>query len=105
MTASDAWLTRREAGLPASLAKCMRGYFDRHVSDALPERLAHAGLDALRSALQRPDERASAIDLLAADALLTAAFEAAAEEGAAVVDRLAAATAPAAFAELLTEQP
>lgn len=103
MTTPDTWLARRQTGVPTSLAERMRLYFDRSASDALPDRLAHAGLDALVVALQRPDERASAIDLLAADALLTAAFEAAAEEGVAAVDRLAAATAPAAFAELLTE--
>jgi pyruvate carboxylase len=102
MTELDAWLEEREAGVPESLVERMRVYLVRR-SGAVPDRLAHAALDALRAALERPDERASALDLLTADALLTAAFEAAAEEGAATVDRLAAAMAPAAFAELLTE--
>jgi hypothetical protein len=104
MTAPDAWLEQREAGVPASLVARMRHHLAGRTGP-LPDQLAHAGLDALRTALEAPDQRASAPDLLAADALLTAAFEAAAEEGMAAVDRLAAATAPAAFADLLTETP
>ncbi len=101
MTAPDAWLEKRESGVPASLVARMRHYLAGR-SGPLPDRLVDAAFDALRAALAAPDERASALDLLAADALLTAAFEAAAEEGVAAVGRLAAATGPAAFADLLT---
>lgn len=104
MTAPDAWLAQRQAGVPASLVERMRHYLAGR-SEPLPDRLAHAAFDALRAALGLPDDRASALDLLAADALLTAAFEAAADHGTAAVDRLARATGPAAFADLLTEQP
>lgn len=104
MTAPDAWLAQREAGVPKSLVARMRHHLAGRTGP-LPERLAHAGLDALRAALEAPDQRASALDLLAADALLTAAFEAAAEEGMAAVDRLAAATGPATFEDLLTGKP
>lgn len=104
MTAPDAWLETREAGVPASLVARMRHYLAGG-ADPLPERLARAGLDALRAALQAPDERASAMDLLAADALLTAAFEAAADEGMHALQRVAATTGPGAFADLLTETP
>jgi len=104
MTDPDAWLKERQAGVPASLAERMR----RYVADGPPappaDRLAQAARAALRAALDRPDERASALDLLAADALITAAFEAAAQDGPAAVDRLAAASAPGAIVELLTGQ-
>lgn len=46
-----------------------------------PERLAAAGLDRLRRVIESAGDRASAFDLLAADALLTEACGAAAENG------------------------
>lgn len=104
MKAPDAWLEQRQAGVPVSLVTRMRHHLAGRTG-RLPDRLADAAFDALRAALAAPDERVSAWDLLAADALLTAAFEAAAEEGVAAVDRLAAATGPAAFADLLTGKP
>ncbi len=60
-------------------------------TDSTADRLAAAGLAALRRSIEadsaaRPD-RQNAIDLLAADALLTYACEAAAEEGPEALDR------------------
>lgn len=52
------------------------------------EWLASAARDRLRTVLQSSGERAAAIDLLAADALLTHACEAAAEAGPGAFDAL-----------------
>lgn len=94
----DAWLEARLAHAPASLAARMR----RAVADSAPgnagqddgpssgssaptpalglaERLGAAAVDCMREALARGDARAGAFELLAADALLTHACEAAAE--------------------------
>jgi hypothetical protein len=50
-------------------------------SAAGPELLANAALDRLRLVLASAGDRSAAFDLLAADALLTQACEAAAEKG------------------------
>lgn len=102
--AVQAWLALRRPPPPPSLAVSM-GRFVRGVdideAGGVPEHLAAAGLAALAAALERPEERAGALDLLAADALLTYTFEAAAEDGPAAVDRLARRLAPARLAPLL----
>jgi hypothetical protein len=101
-TAAD-WLARETGDAPAALlhrmheAVCALPDTDR----ALSEQLAAAALDCLRDALDRCDERAAALPLLAADALITAACEAAASEVPAALDRLAAACAPDRLAGLI----
>lgn len=63
--------------------------------------LAAAALHALRGVVAGPADRRVALDLLAADALLTAACEAAAEIGPEAVDRLVADLDPTRFASIL----
>lgn len=101
--AARTWLEERRPAQPSSLAAAL----DRFTAEAgvagggVADRLADAGLLALRAALERPDDRAGAFDLLAADALITYAFEAAAEEGTDAVNRLAGRLGPDRLAELL----
>jgi hypothetical protein len=79
------WLDSRRPAPPPTL----RAHLDRRVSPApagggdgaLPDHLAAAGRDLLDRVLSRPAAgRELALDLLAADALVTYAFEAQAEE-------------------------
>lgn len=98
------WLALRVPAPPPSLAASIQRFLDGvDAGRGTAERLAAAGLAALGAALERPEERAGALDLLAADALLTYTFEAASEEGPAAVDRLATLLAPARLAALLPE--
>jgi len=100
---ATAWLAQRRSAPPASLAEAVARYAAGREAGDVPEQLAAAAMDALETALERPEDRAGAWDLLAADALLTYAFEAAAEEGAAAVERLAAALGPDRFDRLLDD--
>jgi len=72
---SLAWFAARSEGAPVALreraAAFLRGVEDQ--PDAA-NRLARAAMDALAAALARPSDRAAALDLLAADALLTLAL-------------------------------
>lgn len=69
------------------------------------ERLAASALDALGRVVTRPSTRARALELLAADALLTYACEAAVEPDAGpdAMERLMAALDLQRFADLLSE--
>jgi hypothetical protein len=67
----------------------------------LPSQLGEAALVCLRAALRRADDRAAALDLLAADALLTYGCEAAAEQEDGAVTRFAESYGPARLARLL----
>ncbi len=67
----------------------------------IPAALGAAALDRLRAVLESPGDRAAAIDLLAADALLTYALEAAAEAGPAALEATARAFGPDRLATLL----
>jgi hypothetical protein len=80
-----AWLDARRPAPPPTL----RAHLDRRVPPvpggigeaALPDHLAAAGRDLLDRVLSRPAAgRELALDLLAADALVTYAFEAQAEQ-------------------------
>jgi hypothetical protein len=101
-----AWLDARAADAPASLRTRMsRALADSpDSSTSLPETLANAALAHLERVLAHPSERAAAFELLAADALLTYAFEAAAEQGGDAVRDLCATCSPARFDELLTRK-
>jgi hypothetical protein len=100
---AEAWLDARAVDAPASLrARMSRALaHSPDVSDSLPQALAEAALAELERVLAQPSERAAAFDLLAADALLTYAFEAAAEQGGDAVLDLCNAYPPARFDELL----
>lgn len=88
-----AWLDQREPAPPSAL----RARLDRAVDDGpelLPEHLARLGRALLAQVAARPAAgRELALDLLAADAFVTYAFEAQAEAGVADLARLATHTA------------
>lgn len=105
MKAAD-WLRERHPQTPASLAERMQLALKRvEASSATPvwQSLAEAAQDRLRVALPHAEERPAALDLLAADALLTHACEAAAEEGADALETLTTRYGATRLAELLTE--
>lgn len=78
MTRVRAWLESREPAPPLELVEWLT-VPDRHLP--LVDHLAEAGMDALLRAEARPGrDREAAFQLLAADALLTYACEAAAEQ-------------------------
>lgn len=70
---------------------------------ALHRRLALAGIRALETVVDRPSERSTATTLLAADALLTYACEAAAEAGPDPLDRLTRELGFDRFSQLIPE--
>ncbi len=76
---------------------------DRVERTAVPDQLARAGLSALARVIRSRPDRSAAIELLAADALLTYACEAAAEAGPDALDRLLRALALPRFESLLEE--
>jgi hypothetical protein len=81
-----AWLGAREPAPPPALQARMAAALEGGAGDAaadptLEEALAAAALRELRAALALGSARAAATPLLSADALLTYAFEAAAERG------------------------
>ncbi len=96
-----AWLEQREPRAPEPLFARMAAALSRRTETDVPAALAGAALACLRAAVEGGRDRAAAWDLLAADALLTYACEAAAEAGPAaraVLDRIAS---PDHFARLL----
>ena len=99
-----AWLEGRELQAPPPLRSAMRELVGATDPSApLPDRLADAALMALETVVSRPSDRSTARSLLAADALLTYACEAAAEAGPAELDRLAGSLTFERFADLLPE--
>ena len=77
-----AWLEARTESVPASLALRMAGAAAPTAPPSVPRSLADASLVALGEALALGDDRAAALPLLAADALITSACEAAAGDDA-----------------------
>ncbi len=80
MSFPDPWLASHTAGAPASL--CERVLAWAALTDPgqpMPERLSSAGQAALEAVLHSGHDRSVALDLLAADALVTLAFLAQAE--------------------------
>lgn len=85
------WLEEREPVAPERMLARMLTALDAlpgpSFTDGVPVRLGEAALSCLRDALVKGDARAAALDLLAADALLTYGCEAAAGEGSDSLDR------------------
>lgn len=87
MSRAQAWLAPRLADVPASLAHRMTAALDDVASNtdpadraaSIPVVLGEAALNCLRAAMPRCDDREAALHLLAADALITSACEAAAD--------------------------
>jgi hypothetical protein len=80
MTASE-WLLQHTSAGPARLrARVMECWENTSGAGPLAERLAEAGRRALAGVLAHPGDRDAALDLLAADALITLALLARAED-------------------------
>jgi hypothetical protein len=86
------WLERHSAKGPPALRDRVADYAAATVSlgTTLSESLARAGSHALHRALEQPNDRSAALDLLAADALVTLGLLAQAEQAPAGLARFAA---------------
>lgn len=78
---APAWLEPRLGRVPDELAERVRALVGRAGPGPVPDRLAGAAVEELERLADAPQDREAAIRLLAADAALTWAFEAAAELG------------------------
>jgi hypothetical protein len=78
MSLLEEWLDRHTARAPAALRARVRE-FACSGAGTPPEALASAGQAALDRVLSHPGDRSAALDLLAADALITLALLAQAE--------------------------
>lgn len=96
MTTNIEWLTAREPEAPPALAACVRDLLDARPDwEQLPR--VDAFIEASEVLLRRVLEggaiaRANALDLLAADACVTWAFEAAADDPVSIAGRAERAT-------------
>lgn len=88
--ASDAWFAAHTAGAPEVLRRRSRHFYVQAPSGDLAVRLAAAGQAALTEATRDDAGRAAALDLLAADALITLALLLAAEREPARLEVVAA---------------
>jgi hypothetical protein len=69
------WFADHSEGAPVALRERAAAFLRQVEDEPDPSRrLARAAMDALAAALERPSNRAAALDLLAADALLTLAL-------------------------------
>jgi hypothetical protein len=98
--ADRAWFLSRTAGAPETLRERAEHFFSCETGETLTARLASAGSAALAAATHDGATRRAALDLLAADALITLALLASAERnpeqlGAAAAALRAQATLPA----------
>ncbi len=102
MTDPGSWLDgRREPAPPSVRAEIDRLMADTDPSAQLQDRFAAAALHGLEAVVAGPQDRSSANTLLAADALLTYACEAAAEDGLEALEALTASLDFHRFTELL----
>lgn len=75
MTLADRWLATQIAGAPEALRERVLAHADRARRELLmPGWLASAAFRALESSLAQGTSRAAALDLLAADGLVTLAL-------------------------------
>ena len=77
--AAARWLDARLDDTPAELADAVRRLVVGGAGAATPAQMAECALAAFERVARGPQTRACALELLAADALLTYAFEAAAD--------------------------
>jgi len=75
LSSDDDWLEQQSRGAPEALRERVMAYVAGR-SGTLPERLGAAARQALEAVLARPGDRSVALDLLAADALVTLALKA-----------------------------
>lgn len=103
MTEVADWLDRRRPAMPVELRLAVDAALSEAggVAGDLPDVLAHAALETLSNVASAPSDRSTAAELLAADALLTYACEAAAEAGADRLENLVSSLDRARFASLL----
>lgn len=101
MTDARSWLAERIAGAPPQLRDRMLGAVANVSGGSIQEVLADAAAACLERAMAENVGRASALELLAADALLTHACEAAAEAGSDALAAFAAAWNADRFERLL----
>lgn len=73
------WAGRRAEGAPARLRDRTLAYLADPAAAGVPEALGAAGLQALDATIRMSADRSAALDLLAADALVTLALQAQAE--------------------------
>jgi hypothetical protein len=91
LTEAQRWFEVQSAGAPAPLRERAAHYLAGHSQPGkLAERLAGAAADALNTVLAHPGDRSVALDLLAADALVTLALKARACDDPAGLARFAA---------------
>jgi hypothetical protein len=76
---ADDWLDRHTSQAPSALRARVEQYALAASGPSLPQSLAAASQVALDRALSHPGDRSGALDLLAADALITLALLAQAE--------------------------
>jgi hypothetical protein len=80
VSAADVWIRERTDGAPSELReRVLRWVALTDPDHYLPERLALAGHAALEAAVHSGRDRSVALDLLAADALVTLSLQAQAE--------------------------
>ncbi len=94
----DEWFADRTVGAPEALRRRAELFFTNAASGDLASRLSDAGRAALTAAMSDGAGRAAALDLLAADALITLALLAANERDPGALARDAAALRAAAAA-------
>lgn len=81
MSARADWVDRHTARAPAALRARVREYaLAARPTEPLPAALALAGREALDRVTEHPGDRSVALDLLAADALITLALLAKAQQ-------------------------
>lgn len=98
-----AWLDARPEPAPPEVRQRMAEALAGVLAGTVPGALAEGALACLQATIAAPQHRATALDLLAADALLTYALEAAAEISAAALREMTQAYGPNALASLLPE--
>jgi len=76
----DDWLARHTSQAPTALLGRVREYVLAASGSTRAGALAAAGQSALARVLSHPGDRSAALDLLAADALITLALQAVAED-------------------------
>lgn len=102
MSEAAAWLSPRITDAPEALRERMlAAVAEAGSAGEIHDRLGHAAALCLERAMAEQARRESAMDLLAADALLTHACEAAAEGGSDVLAAFAAAWDATRFEQLL----